>query len=48
MNFRSFVDALKEDGDLIEINDEIDPISRSLPLSAKSAKRTTKRLYLTT
>jgi UbiD family decarboxylase len=25
MDFRSFVEALKEDGDLIEINDEIDP-----------------------
>ncbi|RAL66826.1 hypothetical protein DID88_007609 [Monilinia fructigena] len=25
MNFRSFVEALKEDGDLVEINDEIDP-----------------------
>lgn len=25
MNFRSFVEALKEDGDLIEINEEIDP-----------------------
>lgn len=25
MNFRSFVEALKEDNDLIEINDEIDP-----------------------
>ncbi|TVY51186.1 Ferulic acid decarboxylase 1 [Lachnellula cervina] len=25
MNFRSFVEALKEDGDLIEINEEVDP-----------------------
>lgn len=25
MNFRSFVQALKEDGDLVEINEEIDP-----------------------
>lgn len=25
MNFRSFVEALKEDGDLVEINEEIDP-----------------------
>ncbi|KAF2159899.1 hypothetical protein M409DRAFT_60490 [Zasmidium cellare ATCC 36951] len=25
MNFRSFVEALRQDGDLIEINDEIDP-----------------------
>jgi UbiD family decarboxylase len=25
MNFRSFVEALREDGDLIEINEEIDP-----------------------
>ncbi|ESZ91008.1 3-octaprenyl-4-hydroxybenzoate carboxy-lyase [Sclerotinia borealis F-4128] len=25
MSFRSFVEALKEDGDLVEINDEIDP-----------------------
>lgn len=25
MNFRSFIEALKEDGDLVEINEEIDP-----------------------
>ncbi|ROV92569.1 hypothetical protein VMCG_08913 [Cytospora schulzeri] len=25
MNFRSFVEALRDDGDLVEINDEIDP-----------------------